>query len=265
VTKSTISAGAYLQFTFTKTNGLVVSVGVTNQVSGTSSTNLVAQVYALINSNPALQGSDGVVAQDFLINGAGTVYFNLLPRSPGWEATQIEVTPLHSGIFILPSSQGTLTSNLGDLQPRDHLYVAVGVPYLNPRFSFDSTQVTDGYHQLMAVAYDGTSVRGQSRATTSVYVQNSSLTATLTPLDFGTNASVQGTYHVQVAANTANIASISLYTTGGVLNTVSNQQSATFVVNGPSLGAGLHPFYALVQSSSGLKYRTQTYSVRLVH
>jgi uncharacterized protein (TIGR03790 family) len=265
VTKSTISAGAYLQFTFTKTNGLVVSVGVTNQVSGAISTNLVAQVYALINSNPALQGSDGVVAQDFLINGAGTVYFNLLPRSPGWEAAQIEVTSLHSGIFILPSSQGTLTSNLGDLQPRDHLYVAVGTTYLSVRFPFDSTQLTDGYHQLVAVAYDGTSVRGQCRATTSVNVQNTSLTATLTPLDFGTNASVQGTYHVQVAANTSNIASISLYTTGGVLNTISNQQSATFVVNGPSLGAGLHPFYALVQSSSGLKYRTQTYSARFVH
>jgi hypothetical protein len=172
---------------------------------------------------------------------------------------------LRSGIFIAPSSQGTLTSNLGDLQSRDHLYVAVGAPSLSSRFSFDSTQVADGYHEFEAVAYDGTSVRGQSRATTSFYVQNSTLTATLTPLDFGTSAPVQGTYHVQVAANTSNIASISLYTTGGVLNTISNQQSATFVLNGPSLGAGLHPFYALVQSSSGLKYRTQTYSVRLVH
>jgi hypothetical protein len=242
-----------------------VSVAVTNQVSGTSSTNLIAQVYALINSTPALQGGDGVVAQDFTINAAGTVYFNLCPRSSGWAAALIQVTPVRSGIFILPSSQSTLASNLGDLQPRNHLYVAVGAPYLSTRFLLDSTQVSDGYHEFEAVAYDGTSVRGQSRAKTSVYVQNSTLTATLTPLDFGTNASVQGTYHVRVAANTSNIASISLYTTGGVLNTTSNQQSATFVLNGPSLGAGLHPFYALVQSSSGLKYRTQTYSVRLVH
>jgi len=82
------------------------------------------------------------------------------------------------------------------------------------------------------------------RVTLPVTIQNSSLSATMTPLDFGNTAPVQGTYHIQVAANAANVSSISLFSTGGLWNSVANQSSTTFNVDGPALGVGLHPFYA---------------------
>jgi hypothetical protein len=115
------------------------------------------------------------------------------------------------------------------------------------------------------VAYEGSDVHTQSRINLPVQIQNSSLAATLTLLDMGPTAPVQGTYHVQVVANTNAISAVSLYSTGGLLNSIANQSTATFTVVGLSLGAGLHPFYALVQTSSGQQYLTAIQWVRLVY
>jgi hypothetical protein len=206
-----------------------------------------------------------VDAEDFAINNVGTVTFNLIARSPGWQAAQLQVTPKKSGVVILPSSQSSLSANITDLRPRNHLYVMTGAVALGVTFALDTTTLADGYHDLMAVAYEGSSVRTQTRIATSIVVTNTPLSATMSMLDLPDISPVQGTYHIQVTANTNNVSTVSLFTTGGILNTVTNQSTATFVVNGPSLGAGLHPFYALVQTSSGLSYRTQTHSVRLIH
>ena len=83
-------------------------------------------------------------------------------------------------------------------------------------------------------------------------------------LDLGSTAPVQGTYHIQVAANTNSVGAISLFSTGGLLTTLTNQSTATFTVVGSMLGAGLHPFYAQVQTTSGAQYQTQVQWVRLL-
>ena len=163
VIKSTLSVGAYLQFTFTKTNGTVVAVGLTNQTVGESSTNFARQFYDLLNATAALQGEDGVVAEDF--NIAGYVFFNVRPRSPGWPAAGIRVVPKRSGVIILPSSAVALTQNLADLRPRNHLYVTAGASRLDLDFTLDTRTLADGYHELTAVAYEGSHVRTQTGAT----------------------------------------------------------------------------------------------------
>jgi hypothetical protein len=58
---------------------------------------------------------------------------------------------------------------------------------------------------------------------------------------------------------------ISLYSTGGLLASATNQPTATFTSSGPTLGAGLHSFSALVQPPSGTPYRTLVQWVRLVN
>ena len=68
-----------------------------------------------------------------------------------------------------------------------------------------------------------------------------------------------------MTANTDTVSAISLYSTGGLLGTVSSQSTVTFAFEGLSLGAGLHPFYALVQTAGGQQYRTATQWVRLVN
>ena len=92
-----------------------------------------------------------------------------------------------------------------------------------------------------------------------------SSSATLTPLDLTDPALVSGTYHIQVAANTNAVSASTLFSTGGAVATITNQATAIFTVNAASLGAGLHPFYAIVQCATGLQYRTQTRWFRFIH
>ena len=55
----------------------------------------------------------------------------------------------------------TLTQNLSDLQPRNHLYVTAGAGSLALTFPLDTTNLADGYHDLTAVAYEGSDARVQ--------------------------------------------------------------------------------------------------------
>jgi hypothetical protein len=86
----------------------------------------------------------------------------------------------------------------------------------------------------------------------------------LTLLDLTNPAPVQGTYHIQVAANTNNVSLITLFSTGGALGETTNNPTATFEVAGTNLWAGWHPFYAMVRTSGGLEYRTGTQWVQLI-
>jgi hypothetical protein len=96
-----------------------------------------------------------------------------------------------------------------------------------------------------------------------VRIQNTALNATLTLVNLPDPSPVSGTYQIQVTANTNNVSAIKLYSTGGQLGTVNNQSTATFNVTGSSLGVGLHPFYAIVETTTGPQYRTETRRVRL--
>jgi uncharacterized protein (TIGR03790 family) len=265
---NSIPANSWIMFTFTKTNGQTVVVAVTNQSAGNSAA-LASQEYAAINANPDLQGSDGVVAGDYVVNRYGSFLFtafNLYARSPGAQAAAIQVIPTVSSSKVPSfSAQGTtLTQNLSDLQPRNHLYVAAGATSLALTFPLDTTSLPDGYHELTAVSYEGTGARTETQITLPVRVQNSPLSATLTLLEPTNSAPVQGTYHFQVTANTNNVSRITLFSTGGALGTATNESTATFQVAGTNLWAGWHPFYATVKTFTGLEYRTGTQWIRLV-
>ena len=254
---------AWIQMTITKTNGQIVVVGVTNQ-AGANSISLTSQLYSAINADSALQGSDGVQAEDFvpLLN---SVSFNLYARSPGLQAAALQVRA--QGYQVLTSfPQGPLTRNLSDLEPRNHLYVTAGTSRLNVAFPLETTNLADGYHELTAVAYEGSDVRTETQTTVPVEMQNTSLSATLTLLD-ATNSviSVDDSFQVQVTANTNNVSLITLFTTGGPFAAVTNESMATFQVAGTNLWAGVHPFYAIVQTTSGLQYRTQMQSITITH
>jgi hypothetical protein len=264
---NSIPVNSWMQFTFIKTNGQSVVVAVTNQSSG-NSVALAAQLVASINANPALQGGDGVMAADYAVNKYGTFFFtsfNLYARSPGYQAAAIQVIPTVSSYKVPSFSTGgsTLTQNLSDLEPRNHLYVTAGASALALNFPLNTTNLADGYHTLTAVAYEGSDVRTETQVTVPVQIQNTPLSATLTLLDLTNQAPVQGTYHIQVAANTNTVSLITLFSNGGALGMATNSPTTVFQFNGTTLGAGLLPFYALVQTSDGLEYRTQTQWVRL--
>jgi uncharacterized protein (TIGR03790 family) len=260
----TVQVGGWLRLIVTKTNGAVVTVAYTNQTAGATTADVLANLFPLINATAALQGADGLGAEDLSVGGVGLPNFNLLARAPGLEAARIRVRLDSSGTMVgTPISDTALMSNFSDLQPRNHLYLNAGGPELTVSFTLNTTGFADGFHELTAVAYEGTHVRTQTRTTLPVRIQNTPLIASLNLLDLAPTNSVAGNYSIQVAANTNNIARITLSSTGGVLNTTTGQATSTFSVSGGALGAGEHPFYAVVQDTLGRQYRTATQKVRL--
>ena len=259
--------GDWLKLSFTKTNGTQVTVGITNTTSGTTIAALVTNLLTRVNETPALQSADGVLAADFYDNtdsGSVTAQFTLYARSPGWPASQIQAAFTASpNLRALPSGTNPFQDNLTDLRPRNHLYVSSGAASLPVSFVLDTTRFPDGFHQLTAVASEGTSVRTQTRVSRSVRFQNTPLAATFTPLLAGTNATLDAPLQFTVTANAPNISRLELFSTGGSLGVVSNQLSAVFTAPSTALGLGLHPFYALVTDTAGNRYQTETVWIRL--
>jgi uncharacterized protein (TIGR03790 family) len=262
-----MTIGAWAKFTFTKTNGAIIVLAGTNLVAGANTTNLAYQLYSLINATPALQDADGIVAEDYYVNVGGQAKFTLRARSPGLSPAQAgfhaEASGFATGVTISPGSYRRLNRNLADLQPRNHLYVTAGAMELSASFPLDTTQLADGYHELTVVAYEGSHVQTQTHATIPICISNSPLAATLTLLDPTNNAPANATYHIQVSANTNNVTLTTLYSTGGAIGFATNNPNATFDVIGTNLWTGRHPFYAIVETATGQKFRTQTSWIRL--
>ena len=94
---------------------------------------------------------------------------------------------------------------------------------------------------------------------------NTPLSAVFTLLSpDATNVAVEAVLPFSVVANSDNVATIELFSTGGSLGIVAGQSSANFSVPGTNLDVGLHPFYALVSASNGSQYRTETKWIRLL-
>jgi len=262
----TLQPGAWLQVAITKTNRALVTVAITNQLLTAAVMDLTTQLVNAINSHPLLQGADGLDAEDLGVGEFGSSSFNLRARSAGLSAAGIKaILSADSSLVLTPGAELPLNQNLSDLQPRNHLYLTAGAGRLETAFSLDTTALADGFHELTAVAYEGSHVRTQTHVQLPVLIKNTSLVARLSLLDLAGTAPVQGTYHLEVSANTTNVTAIRLFSTGGELNTISNQPSAAFTLNGALLGAGLHSFYAIVETSAGAKYRTAKQTVRLVN
>ena len=257
-----VQAGTWLKLTVTKTNGAVVSVSYTNPIAGPTPGTVLSNLVNMINADTNLAGADGVTVEDFTMTSFGNPTANIVARSPGLSASGVKVSLTSSTMGTLPNVAAALTDNLSDLQPRNHLYLTTGTDVLGGGFALNTTQLTDGYHELAAVAYEGSSVRTQTRISIPVRVQNSPLSAMLTLVDLAATNSIFGNYQIAVTANTNAITSITLYSTGGAMTVVSNQANASFNVIGATLGVGRHPFFAMVQDTLGRRYRTETRWIR---
>lgn len=252
---NTTSLGDWLSLNVTKTNGTQLSLSVTN--SGTTNVaDLCLELMALVNATNSLQHADGIVAGE-LYPDVNFAQFILYARSPGWAAAKVQATLTASpNLQVVPADVHPFEDNISDLRPRNHLYTAVGLPHLSVNLDLDSNQLSDGFHELTLVAYEGTSVRTQTHLSRTVEVRNSTLEATLVPLLAGTNTTLGTPLTLTVSSSGGNISGIELFSTGGSLGIVTNQATATFVVPASFLGVGVHPFYAIVADSAGHRFRT---------
>ena len=262
--------GDYLELLVTRTNGQTVSVSATNNAPGTNLLGLASSLFAAVNSNAALAGADGLAVEDIYMHEQYAAddpsgEFNIRPRSPGWPASQIQVTLLGSPTFrITPPGEQRLDENAEDLQPRQHLYISSGLDSFPVGFNLNTASLPDGYHELTAAFYEGSHVHSQGQARQIVKVQNTALGAILALLYGGTNTDLSATLRFAVSATGGSISNIELFSTGGSLTNTAGQSTASFLVPGSLLGPGLHPFYAIVTAGSGETYRTATQWVRLI-
>jgi uncharacterized protein (TIGR03790 family) len=263
----TLNIDGFAQLSFTKTNGVLVTVGVTNHSPTASVFDLTQSLVAAINSCPDLQGSDGLAASDLSPGWYGSASFNLHARSAGIEAAALTFAFSGSaGLLVSPNSSAALDQNLPDLRPRDHIYLTCGATNLTVRFPLDTRQLSDGWHQLDCVAYEGSSVRTQSRINLSIVVTNSPLSAAFSVTDLASAnspiASRSSTYQARVVAHSTNISSIRLFGTGGALATATGRSDVAFPIDAAFFGPGLHRFYAIVESTGGSSYRTEPVDFR---
>ncbi|MEJ5237141.1 MAG: TIGR03790 family protein [Limisphaera sp.] len=256
----------WLQLIVTKSNGVPISIAVTNE-AGTNTAGLAHQLVAAVNAHPQLLGPDGLSAGDLSADGNGTnVSFVVRARTPGWTAAallQAELTASEA-LTVEPTGPQTLEENLEDLQPRNHLYLACGARELPLQYELDTTTLADGWHECVAVAYEGTHVATQGHVTRRFRVANTTRQAALRPLLGGSLTRVSLTLRWQVSAEPTGTLRVELFTTGGSWDVVTNAPPVEFEVPGPRLGPGLHPFYAVVTWPDGSRYRTETHWVRLV-
>ncbi|HUD45257.1 MAG TPA: TIGR03790 family protein [Candidatus Baltobacteraceae bacterium] len=250
-----VGVGDWLQMTFIKTNGNRVTVAVTNTQSGASIMSLLGALMNQINENPALQTADGANASDLLDQGNGFYSLLVYAASPGWPAAQIQtVFTGATNLDATPTGTNALEDNLPDLQPRAHVYLSSGAASLPVQFTLDTTAFADGFHELTAVAYEGTSVRTQTPLQETVQFRNTSLSATFAAVGADTN----GNLLFGIAANDTNIARIELFSTGGSVAVATNQPAAELAAPAAILGVGLHPFYGVVTDTNGHQYQTPT-------
>jgi uncharacterized protein (TIGR03790 family) len=265
--------GDYLECTVIKTNGQTVVVNVTNTSTGTTLAQFAKAFFSAINTNSALQSADGIAIEDIVMHEDYTFAFgsndhagdyNVRARTTGWQASQVQVCITGSSTFgFQPAATNALDDNVEDLQPRADVLVTAGLTNCVVPFTLDTTLLADGYHEFTAVAYEGSHVRTQARATEFVQLQNTGLHATLSTLYGGSNTAVTATLQFAVSANT-NTSKIELFSTGGVAASSIGQSNSLFSIAGATLGAGLHPFYAVVTSTAGQMYRTPATWIRLV-
>jgi uncharacterized protein (TIGR03790 family) len=257
-------AGSWLRLALTKTSGHTVAVAVTNTVAGMRLMDFITDLANTVDAAPGFQAADGVTMEEWTATTSTIVTFNLRPRATGYDAAGARISLTTSPDLTVTLSGDDLRENLGDLLPRNHLYVREGVAELAVPFRMDTTQFADGWHELTAVAYEGSHVRTQTRASLPVRIQNTSLSATLSLPGLAAPAAAVGTYAADVTANQGGVASIRLFSTGGELDVRSGQSSVSFAVDAALLGVGRHPIWAVVESSGGQRYRTEPQWIRLV-
>jgi uncharacterized protein (TIGR03790 family) len=254
----------WLRLDIVKTNGAQLSLAVTNTTGNMTRSALVGSLVNLLNATPALQQADGAVAGD-LVDDGSVAEFLLYPRSAGWAAAEMRAElSVSTNLLCAPTGMAKLEDRITDLRPRNHLYVNSGLTNLAVSSVLNTTLLPDGFHELSAVAYEGNSVKTQTRISRSIRVRNTGLSASLTPSISGTNVTLDFPMQFAVNAGTNQVLSIQLFSTGGLIGVVSNSPTAVFPIPGSTLGPGVHPFYALVTDTSGHHYRTQTQWLQLV-
>ena len=244
------------------TTDVVVATDVSNNFSH------IQQLVSAINSNVALQSSDGCYAKYAIpvLNGSKTnAEAWLFARTNSWEGHNLEVTfevlrLTNSTLGVSDGFTDQFNDNADNLSARATVFLAAGVTQMNGVVSLDTTNWPDGPHELTLVARDGTGVETEGRATVHVVVDNHDLSCVITsPVDriYRLKTGVL-TVDVATAVSIGTVTQVVVYAEGKVVST-----GVTAEVDLAGFGAGPLRLQAQAWDDLGRSTLSEIVTVRL--
>lgn len=178
----TVMAGDVMRTTVTRSDGVAVTNMVTAGSADTRYT-LFTNLVGMVNADSHLQSSGGCEGKwvAYLID---TDEAFVVARTNTWEGynmtLRFEVVPtLGSGLEAVDWTSN-FVDNADVLSARATVFLSEGATILSAGYSLATTNLSDGPHELTAVAYEGTAVRTQGRMTIPFVVDNNAVECAIT-------------------------------------------------------------------------------------
>lgn len=211
-------SGDVVRATVTRLDG----VAVTNQVvAGTNDTvySLLTSLAGIVTADTDLQTSVGCeskwVSLDYL-TGVYEGFF--IARTNVWNGYNLtlkfQVLPAGGGLAAVDWTN-KFVDNAGVMSARATVFLSEGETNLSAGYSLNTANLSDGPHELTAVAYEGTAVKTQGRITIPFIVDNNTNTCAITNPPTGGTALLSESVTAYVQAPSAT--SVEFYVEGKLL------------------------------------------------
>lgn len=256
VLEGTANTGDLVVLTITLTNGIVATNAVT-AAAGETPASLLQRLMNAVNADPLLTGTNGIAAR-FLNDVFGPTYSEceLEARTPGPLAysnlVDFLIVPAlpASGLDDAYSFTSRMDDNRDVLRARGTVLLHAGRATVVATQVLDTTTLPDGPHTLTAVAYDGSGVALQGRASVAFAVSNHPIACILQPAAFNLMWGQTATVSVSATTTDGTVTQLVLLAEGKT-NAFTAGASFTFAVETTNFGAGPVAFQARADSSAG--------------
>jgi uncharacterized protein (TIGR03790 family) len=238
------------------------SVVVTNEAmavsNGTPAIQLLTQLRDAVNADPNLDTASGCKVS-YLWNPPAFGFSNppeayFAARTNTWEGHNLFLDYLiltNAGSTLAgPGFSDNFNDNASTLGARGVVFLAAGQPSLVASYTLATTNLPDGPHELMAVAYDGSAVMAQGRVTIPFVVDNNSITCRLDRPVSGQYVLRGNVMTAEASVAGATVTQVSFYAEGKLLAST-NAPPYVWVLATTNYGAGMVEFQARGDGPSG--------------
>ncbi len=215
----------------------------------TSITEMLDALVKLINDNPKLQGYNGIRAYR---DPKGWPYVTLECRSAGEVGNRIPyqlsvVNAPESTLRGYPELPWLLSGGIDGTVAKDIVYLSLGARSVKADYLLDSTKLSDGFHRIRVVAYDGSAAQVQ-RSIESPFLVSNVRYAPIVQLPKVVGP-VAGEVIVPVTVND-NVVRVDLYVDGRMVVSAKGDFN-TIKLPLAGLGRGTHDLWAMAADADG--------------
>ncbi len=220
ILEGTPATGDVLRLIITRLDGVVVTNSVTATISENTPAKLLTRLMDIVNTNGALTSTSGCVLQ-WLIDWGPSADLWVVSRTNTYAGYNLFidyqiVTNTGSGLSTNDIFSSICNGNKDVMAARASVFLAEGLTNLAVGYSLNTTNLSDGPHELMAVAYEGTALKTQGRSRVPFIVDNNVISCTITQPIAQANFS-QGsmvTVMVDATVSPGSITQVTLYVEG---------------------------------------------------